>query len=511
MATFELRIPGDEKKYRVTGPEGSTPKDAMKKLRQQKIKERPEESGLQDFGEGIGLSALETYYGIKDLVSETDEEDKATLEDWRQDAGQSGWGTGGQVVGEIGQMLIPGGVVTKGLRGLSKAKKGVDAMRTARNLTRAAGDVTAATSLGALKAPDLGETRGGNALSEGVGAVVGEAGGALLGKAIRGINKTDAAKRMLDEGVNLTPGQAAESKFVQGAEAVAEVTPLVAHGVKRAQGSATENMADIALKKAAAPGKTVTEAGTKGVAQLRQGYKQAYKDAWAGATSLSYDGRIKFIETAVRYGPKMTKKQRRAVSSIMGDFKSLSKDVDPTKFQALDNELRKLMPTFMDDVNFQEVLKNMRQALREGAPDAVSTKLKDIDSTYGTYKVVERASKNAAEKAGEFDAMGLIGAVKAIGKDSAGYGGAPLQQYGTDAAQTVGRKMGGQPLEWFRRVAGITPTPLPMQLGGKVALGQTGAQKMATKASDAIPEYLKRPGLAGAATDQEQEDWWKWW
>ena len=88
--------------------------------------EGKEEAFYQDFGEGIGASALETWEGGKDLLSKTglvdapDESDLARLKDWQDDAGQSGWGTAGKIVGDIGQMAAGGGLIGAGLKAATK-------------------------------------------------------------------------------------------------------------------------------------------------------------------------------------------------------------------------------------------------------------------------------------------------------------------------------------------------------------------------------------------------------
>ena len=70
----------------------------------EEMPERPEEAWYEDFGEGLAVSGMDTYYGIKDLVTDLDDEDRARLKDWKEDAAQSGWGTGGRVVGEMAQL-----------------------------------------------------------------------------------------------------------------------------------------------------------------------------------------------------------------------------------------------------------------------------------------------------------------------------------------------------------------------------------------------------------------------
>lgn len=514
MPTFTLTIPGDPRTFTVEGPEGSTAEEAMGQVRAKLIADRAPESALQDFGEGVGLSVLETLYGIKDLAGGMSPEQEARLEDWRQDAEQSDWGTAGKITGDVGQFMIPGSAAVKGVSLASKASKlakTLQATNRARVATRAGADILGAGLVGGLKAPDIGETRAGNIEGDMAGALTGEMLGYGLGKAVRGINKTPAAQRLLDQGVPLTPGEAAQSKFVQGLEAIADVTPLIAHGVKRSREASAQGLQKLALESAAPPGVAVTETGVKGIQQLKAGFTDAYADAWGGATSLSNEARVGFVNMLATAAPKLTKKQKTALKGVVTDFKDLTRDVTPDKLKALDNDLRKRITAAKKDYDYQELLTDLRKQLRAGVPPEVSKKLSAVDAQYGKYLVVRKAAKDALENEGNFGGRQLIKAAKAVGKDNAGEGGTPLAQLAMDAGQTTERKIGGQPLEWFRRVAGITPTPFPMQAAGRVVLGRTGLQKSAQKVADQIPETLRRPAPLGAAVDVDEHNFWKYW
>jgi hypothetical protein len=239
-------------------------------------------------------------------------------------------------------------------------------------------------------------------------------------------------------------------------ESAAEVTPLVAEGVKRARRLASNDSADFVWKAAAAPGKSVTKPGTEGVKQLKQGFKEAYEEAWEGATSLSSEAKIKMVNRMASERPYMTEDQLRVMSRMGEEFKKLTANPSPKSLNAFDNHLRKRIGAAKKDYDFQEFLIGLRNDLREGMPGEVAEKLKAIDGQYGKYLVIRRAAKNAMDKEGVSGPKQLVSAVKAIGKDKAGEGTAPLQREAMDIVQTVGNEVGGQPLEWFRRLAGIT-------------------------------------------------------
>jgi hypothetical protein len=118
--------------------------------------ERDAEPWYEDFAEGVVSSGMGTYYGIKDLTVGMDDEDKARLKDWKEDAAQSGWGTAGNVVGEVAQLALPGGAALKGAKALNAAGK---LAKTAKALPLAT-DVLASSALGYVKPPEEGKTRG---------------------------------------------------------------------------------------------------------------------------------------------------------------------------------------------------------------------------------------------------------------------------------------------------------------------------------------------------------------
>jgi hypothetical protein len=429
---------------------------------------RAPEPWYEDLAEGVGASALSTYYGLKDLTVGLGEGDRERLEDWEADAAQSGWGTGGRIAGEIGQLLIPGAGVLKGVQGLNLAK----------NASRAAmlgGDVALAAAYGASQLPGEGESRSRRAFDEASGALV----GAGLFKAAKGLTPTDAARRMYDRGVRLTPGQASANPFVKGLEEAGSVTPLVAQGVNRSRKAAISDVNEAMFREAAPPGATITKTGPAGVLQLKDAFNKAYSDAWEGATGLSNEARTDIVNIASRSVPRLAKKQRTALKNVMADFKDLTRGATAESLKAFDNELRKrIATTSKKDIDFTEVLQNMRTALREGMPNEVAEKLAAVDAKYGDYLVVRRAVKNSLqEEARQVPPSVLINSVKAEGGNRAGEGTAPLYGLAADVADTAGQKQPGAPLEWFRRLAGITYTPLPMQLGGRIAMGRTGVQQ----------------------------------
>ena len=110
------------------------------------------EAWYEDFGEGLVTSLMKTGAGIKDLIVGLDEEDKALVADWAADAAESGWGKGGEVVGDIAQIALPAGVLVKAAKVAGMAKAG------SRTLPAIA-DIIASAGVAGIKAPTEDESR----------------------------------------------------------------------------------------------------------------------------------------------------------------------------------------------------------------------------------------------------------------------------------------------------------------------------------------------------------------
>jgi hypothetical protein len=491
MPKFLFTSP-EGKEFEVEGPEGSTKADAWKQFKSKQYIPGGE-SGFEDFAEGVVASGMDTYYGAKDLLTDLTDEERERVRDWKADAGQSGWGTAGEITGEVAQLLAPGGAALKGAKALSKVKTAAQLSRAAKAALLGT-DVAINAAAGYTRLPEEEESREGNASREAVGALA----GAGLFKAIKGVSTSPAAKRLIAKGVKLTPGQASTNPLITGAESVGEVTPFLARAVKKAKTKSIDSMNKLLFKEATPPGApVVTEVGEAGVRQLKAGFKDAYTDAWKGATELSTEGRVKMVNTVGEATPRLTEQQKGIMKTIGKDFKNLTKDPTPAKLQAFDNVLRKrISSASKQDMDFSEMLGTLRTQMREGIPDGVNGKLKAVDAKYGDYLVIRKGVKNAMGEVGrEIQPKHLIAAVKSVGKDRAGEGTAPLYQTTVDAAETLGKEVGGQPLEWFRRIAGSVPGA-PTDLVAPYAIGQGTGQKTMAKAI----RKLEERGIRGSIT-----------
>ena len=441
----------------------------------------------KDFQKGAKYSGMTTYYGLKDLFSELDEGDREKLAKAKTDS-DTFMGNVGQIGGELTQLAAPAGALTKTLQAAGWANK---LGKVAPVIT----DALATAGLEATKLPEEGETRGDAALEGLTDSLTGSALAKTLSKVTRGVDITDEAKKILDKGGFLTAGKSAKSKGIQGLESVAEVTPFLAKGVKKAQAKAKSKWEDIVTTDAAPSGVKITGKGQDAVRQLKGAYDDAYTKAWSEADNVSNQARVNFVDSVEKSAQFLPPNEARKVINIAKDFKNVLTDINPAKIKAYDNRIRReISSTAYDKVELRDALKGMRETFRKGLPAETQTALREVDKDYAKYLVVKKATAQAAGDKGEFSPRQLINAVKSVGGETrTALGEAPLQDLATAGVQTVDRKTGGAPLEWFRRIAGAVPTPLPVEATSNLMIGQTPIQKAARRTieSDIIDELRK--------------------
>ena len=246
-------------------------------------------SNWQKFKHGLGQSAIETGLGVKSLFTDLSETEQDVLRRLDEDAKtMGGWATAGNVVGEVAQLAVPASKVAK----LSKVEK----LGRAAIPAAVAGEMALGGGFEALKAPQEDESRLENALKGAAGAALGMGAGKVLGKALEGIKKTDAAQYLTDLGVKLTPGQAAAGGLPRAIEYTLGILPFTSKATAQAKKMADETFNVSMLKQAAPPGKTVQRGGYEGMNELKTAYNDAYREAWKKAGRLDDDTLIKMLD-----------------------------------------------------------------------------------------------------------------------------------------------------------------------------------------------------------------------
>jgi len=487
------------------------------------------ESGLEDFGEGLGVSGLKTYYGIKDLVSEVDDEDRATLADWREDASESGWGTAGEVVGDVGQIIGTGGVggaaIKGGLKLASNVARNAKAPRQirgglvgARNLvTPFTADIGAAATIAGTQIPNAGEDRGDAAYGAAKDALVGGVLTKALNKGFHGIRKTPEAQEMLDHGIPLTPALASEGTGVRGMENVMQVLPILAKGRDEARRKAQEQWS-LKVMQTAAPSNVTLRGNARARArQLKDGFNNAYTTAWGKAEKPHYLDIVDMQNVLAKTGTFIGKDGEGALRKVSHDLKKLSKDFSPKAVKNLDHVLKKNIRSAAraGDSALEEGLNTVRVSLRNTLPATAQRELKQLDQKYGAYLVVKKAGAKAKNTEGMFTSKQLMDSVGAVGGEARTFvGAAPLQKYADAAKKTVGREEPAILPDFTKGVFVRTPTHQgTMDFGGRLTLGETVGQKLGQKIiASPVADALRNAGLRGGPlnvgyekTQKEQE------
>ncbi|RLD70919.1 MAG: hypothetical protein DRI98_06670 [Bacteroidetes bacterium] len=468
----EVRNPWDKERVsEVRKARGLDPIPKKKKV-------RFDEPWYEDLAEGAGVSALETYYGVKDLFGSMDDEDRDTLKDWQEDAAQSGWGTGGQILGEIAQFALPGGVALKALRG---AGKGLKSIAGAESLIGA--------GLGGLKLPqaDTDETRGSNALFEGATSLVGSGVGSALGGIIKGSGVTKHAKDLLDKGYRLTPGQASTSEFVQGLEGLLDFVPSVASGARKRIQQGKDDWSRGFLKKAAHDPEKITEVGEAGFRQVSDQTDALYDKAWKGIKSVQprlYE-KVKAITKHNRKG--LSGSDGDVLKTIAGDAKRLLGDGKATPENLV--QFDKIIRSHISGGNpkkfsIDNSLREIRDEVRKGFPDDVIANLKKADANHPNYKTVETAASKA--DGGVISPITGLKSSKSVGGSKRhARGESPIFDFGKQGLETVGRTPAEMPLSGLKRIAHMFPQLVPLEGLGNLTMGRAKGQK-------AVSDFLEK-------------------
>ncbi len=480
----------------------------------------PQGTRWERFKTGLGTSALESGLGIKDLAQDggLSDEDKNVLKIANEDVDAAGgWGLGGQVTGDIMQLAVPAGTIARIFGKEGKLKKALEAkgVNTA-TAKRAAGaaNLTGQTALGAgygaMQAPEEDSSRTEGAIMGGAGSVLGSGIGKVLSKAVNGIKQTPWAEHLNKMGVRLSPGQASEPGIARSLEYIAGVTPLLARSVQKMKDVSLNTFNKAILNEAAAPGKKVNSIGHEGLQELKQGYEQAYKDAWDKAGTLD-DAQLVALITKADDALKLTAEAKGPVAKISESLLRYIDDRSTQNLHALDDririERRKLEEAKFPNRELIDSLSEIKETLINSASQETREALKAINGQYGKYKTVQNA---AASTSGMFGGKGLEGGVftgqdlgnavknvSAVGPRAEGT--APLQTEAKAAMETLSRK---DPVPFMNDLRGVVKnwqipglqefTVDPLVFGvSNAAMGRTATQRGAK----IMAEYLRKGGV----------------
>ena len=414
-------------------------------------------------------------------------------------------GGAGSLAGNIAQFALPA----------AGAAKLVGAGRAALPAAFAA-DVGYGGLAGAAGAEE-GQDRGEAAAKEAGLAALGGGLGATIAKLGKGFDVKPGVEKFMEAGGYLTPGQAAASKGITGLETVSGVTPFLARGVGDVTQAASESVSPTMIKQVGRRfNANIAEGGQKGIAKLKDAVNDGYADAWSrvGADAWDADTQKAFakkimqetkfwpadeaatLQRLVRDVDPNAAKKPAAPTNRFERPKALPKATKPKKdisLKKIDKMLRDMIDGSKDNYAFQETLIGLRGDLRDMAGESANKALNKMDSAYPDFLAVRDAA--AKSRRGSFDARTLEQSSRTVGGvDKASRGLAPVQRQAEDLAEAM-QKVGGEPLDFFRRIARFLPTPAPrslMKAVGNITVGQTGWQRQIRKVLEDHPEYAEQ-------------------
>lgn len=442
-------------------------------------------SRVQDFSEGIGVSGLETYYGLKDLVGKGSPEDRATLDAWRQAAGESGFGTAGKLTGDIAQYALPGTMI-----GRAATVPGLLA------------DVTATTAIDVTKLPEAGESRIDRAKQGAMFGMGGHVLGKTLGVAATGVRGTPAAERLRDIGGKLTPGQLKEGIFRKAEHWGEAAVPFVSKAVREAEKKSGASISVALMNKAAPPtpqslmtGNPV-KAKVNSMEELNQAFDDAYEVAWGKVDDLDMKGLGASTGDAIRN--VVVKKDRKAMMNIVDQMEDILRKQGASANE-VDALLRKHMRPHKGGKNhvWNEAINNIRAGLTSAMPEANRDAIRLVNSTYGDRMALGYGAQSLKGVKGKgLDPSSLASGVKRSSDARAlEEGRGNLQQELRDWTEVVGEPAGVIPLLKRRVIQGV-PEPGVLGAASDLVAGNYGYQAAARKFRDSPKGRVLRLALS---------------
>lgn len=388
---------------------------------------------------GIALTQIGAH-----LVGQGDAADKrvADLEQNYQSARASQGSTGFdplRMVGNVGTaLLVPGSVAAQG------------ASMPAR-LGQAAG---IGAAFGAAEpVTDGGDFWNEKAAQVGTGAVLGPAGIPATSAVARVVqpNTSAAARTLMDEGVNLTPGQILGGALKRVEDAATSI-PVLGDFIKDAQRRSVADLNRAAYGRALAPiggDASSLPVGPEGVMAVKTALGDAYDKL---LPTLQFKADPQFVQglSVVRNGANLPPQELATYDALLkknlgqiqngvanGDtFKAIESSLtnDAKKFSSSTDAYQKQLGDALT-----ETVNVFRQGLQRSNPQAAQ-ELQAINQGYANYARVRTAAASAGDKSSGFSPAQLAAAVRSSDK-SAGKGatatGTALMQDLSDAGRSV--------------------------------------------------------------------------
>lgn len=390
----------------------------------------------QQFALGLAKPFVETYAGVRDIFGEVPQETRENLQ--RLEEAQSPMATLGSITGDVAALAVPLPLPQK----LSMFPK------MAQRLARLAAETVKVGGYEGLKIPEADETRLGNAgtgagYTAGLGTL-GIATGQALSAGGRYL-RSDGAGKLLEEGVELTPGMIGVKPLATLESKMADL-PLIGTPVRRMQDNAVTQWNQKILNDVAPAGSKITAAGEDGFQQLQNAFSESYTNLWGRLSKDSFTKKaardvyqeLQNSHSKTRYLSGDAAPQAKAlIDNAMQAVAAFRRTGDPRILERADDLLRS---TPSVDVMTREILNEARKSLRGGFSDDFTSTLSSLDEQYAKFSTATRAGSyvRSLENDSIFDPRLLTAAVKARGTERATTAGnALLQPQMKQAAETI--------------------------------------------------------------------------
>jgi hypothetical protein len=477
---------------------------------------------------GLGKAIVDTGRGIKGLFVDNSAD---VAESRRLDAPlmKTGAGLAGNIAGNVGMVLAPGGIL-KGAGALAvaaNAGRAANALNTAGSAVMAPttlkGAATLGAGMGAIQPAVSGSERLTNA---GIGGAAG-AGGQALFNGLAGVIRpkvSSEVQNLLKEGITPTPGQILGGGFKRAEEGLTSV-PIVGDAIKGAQTRAVTDLNRAAFNRALSPvGEELPKGlvGREAVDHVQKTLGAKYEALMPKLTTQA-DGQfiseIQNLRNMVGNGsidPAMAKRFESILNNqLMVKFKGDTPTLTGQTMKQIESDLGQLASKFhrSQDADqmllgdaIQEVQDILRQTVIRSNPQSAE-ELKAINAGYANFKRVQRAASGLGAEEGLFSPAQLQNAVKALdrSKDKGAFarGDALMQDLSEPAKKALGNKLpdSGTPYRGFLTLGGAGAAQ--GLIGPAGAVGVLAAPAMYSKlGQNALVALLtKRPDIATPASN----------
>ena len=321
-------------------------------------------------------------------------------------------------------------------------------------------------------------------------------------KVASGLTRTPEAQRLIDAGVDLTPGQLNPKGFANQLEETVQSAPFVGPIVRSARENARSSFQRAAAEAGAAPGTRIQQADD--AAQMLDDAYQSFQPLYDQAKGFP-------IRPAILNSSGPNIPLDRAISSAVASRAVRATADDRAAVQGfLDDQFTKPLQSSDDLLNIRSAVRAesraasasgqaaqaqllddadsaITQALDSQLPPDALRALRTADSKYGDYKTLEKAVYTGSTKPGGFTPFDLFKAVKQSnrGENQGSYargGGGPLRELAEDATKSmeVRAPSTGQRLAALPVATVGAPAILALagtQTGRRIAQGVTAPQQ----------------------------------